>query len=269
MSNLFVFDLDNTLISTIHDYADPILEACRKIIRVLGEKAPHVSQIVAMEQEIDRRLVNEINPRTGRPYFYSKERFPTSLVETYNQICKRAGDLPLPAVQDELYRIGLGAFDEKRYGKNLKSGALEVIEFLRSKGDILFLLTKGDRGVQERKIAALNAQDIRFNGVRIVEEGEKQEGHFSEIARGFPNNIPKFSVGDSYDSDIAPAIAAGFYGIWLPVETWDVIGRMEEIRKTVSRNQCRELSSLRDLMLIYEELIEKRRGANDKAGNGG
>ena len=260
MSNLFVFDLDNTLVSTTHDYADPILEMCRKIIQVLDEKAPHVSQIVAMEQEIDRRRVREVNPDTGKPYFYSMERFPGSLVETYNQICRRVGESPVLAVQDELYRIGLGAFDGKRYGKNLKSGVLEVIEFLRARDDVLFLLTNGDGRVQERKMAALNARGIRFDGVRIVDDGEKRESHFLEITREFPNCLGRFSVGDSYESDIAPAIAVGFYGVWLPVETWDVIGRIEEVRKAVDRNQCRELSSLRDLMLIYEELIKKQRG---------
>ena len=94
---------------------------CRKVIQVLGEKAPHVSQIVAMEQEIDKRRVRETNPSTGRPYFYSMERFPGSLVETYNQICRKVGELPLPEVQSALYEIGLGAFNERRYGKNLKN----------------------------------------------------------------------------------------------------------------------------------------------------
>ena len=255
MSSLLVFDLDNTLIATTQDYTDPILEMCRKVIQVLGEKAPHVSQIVAMEQEIDKRRVRETNPSTGRPYFYSMERFPGSLVETYNQICRKVGELPLPEVQSALYEIGLGAFNERRYGKNLKKGAFEVIEFLRLRGDVAFLLTKGDRRVQEKKIAALKARGLQFDGVCVVDDGEKQERHFSEIAGEFPNCVQRFSVGDSYEFDIAPAIAAGFYGVWLPVETWDVTGRMEELRGVVRRDKCIELASLQDLIVRCDELV--------------
>lgn len=48
MKKLFVFDLDDTLIDNVHDYADPLLDACRLIIKTLGNKAPHVSKIIAL-----------------------------------------------------------------------------------------------------------------------------------------------------------------------------------------------------------------------------
>lgn len=255
MSNLFVFDLDSTLIATSHDYAEPILEMCRRIIQVLGEKAPHVLQIVAMEQEIDKRRVKEINPATGKPHFYSMERFPGSLVEVYNHICERVGAIPLTTVQDELYAIGLGAFDESRYGKNMNPGARETLEFLRARGDALYLLTKGDRSVQARKIAALEARGISFEGICIVDDGEKKESHFKKISAQFPGCSRRFSVGDSYEFDIVPAFKVGFRGIWLPVETWDVIGRMDEVRKAVDRNQCTEFASLNDLMIRYDKFV--------------
>ena len=80
MKKLFVFDLDDTLIDNVQDYANPILNACGLINQTLGSRAPHVSKLIAIEQEIDKRRIKEINPDTNKPYLYSMERFPSSLV---------------------------------------------------------------------------------------------------------------------------------------------------------------------------------------------
>lgn len=84
---LFVFDLDDTLMDNVHDYTEPILRMCRVIIDELGSRAPHVSVLIALEEEIDLSRRNQINPKTGKVYNYSMDRFPTSLIETYLTIC--------------------------------------------------------------------------------------------------------------------------------------------------------------------------------------
>lgn len=145
--NVWVFDLDDTLMSNVHDYAYPILDACKLIIDTLGDSAPHVSAIVALEQEIDQRRVKEVNPATDKPYGYSIERFPSSLVEVYREICRRAGRSPLNKVERELTDIGLKAFEPARYKRNLYPDALTTLDFLQRKGDLLLLLTKGDKRV--------------------------------------------------------------------------------------------------------------------------
>ncbi len=254
MKKLFVFDLDDTLIDNVHDYAEPILEACRVIIQALGNAAPHVSQIVAMEQEIDKRRVKETNPATGRPYLWSMERFPGTLVETYREICRRAGRRARAPVADVLWDIGLGAFDERRYAANINPHARGALNFLRARGDVAVLCTKGDERVQKKKIAALhNAGIDHFAATRIVDD--KTPDVFARMARdaGYPGTVC-YSVGNSYDSDIAPALAADFRGIFIPVETWEVIGRMDEILAGVDRARCTVLQSLEDLTTRYGEL---------------
>src|SRR3990167_3952598 len=103
---LFVFDLDDTLIDNVHDYAQPILDATSLIVEELRSKAPHVTRIINLEQEIDSRRVKEINPQTGKPFLFSMDRFPGSLVEVYRHICKEARVPSKGIVDAKLFSIG-------------------------------------------------------------------------------------------------------------------------------------------------------------------
>jgi FMN phosphatase YigB (HAD superfamily) len=252
MNKLFVFDLDDTLIDNVHDYAEPILDACRFVVKTLKNKAPHVSKIIAIEQEIDKRRVKEINPSTGKPYLWSMERFPGSLVETYREICRQSKVEPTKTAEEHLYDIGLRAFDETMYGENINPWALSVLDFLRKQGDALLLCTKGDLRVQEKKIATLqNAGINHFTTIRIVDD--KTPKIFEEMAYGF-GHCGLFSVGNSYSSDIRPALEAGFRGIYIPVETWETIGKMDSVLSEVDRENCVVLQNLSELKTQYGRL---------------
>lgn len=249
--NAWVFDGDDTLWSNVHDYAYPILDACRLIIDTLGDSAPHVSGIVALEQEIDQRRVKETDPATQKPYGYSMDRFPGSLAEVYREICKRAGKMPLQEVEAELVRIGHRAFDPARYKRNVYPHTLATLNFLQSRGDQILLLTKGDKRVQDKKLSVIDAGK-RFIRVRVVDD--KNPEVFREMAAGF-EDYRLFSVGNSYNSDIVPALKAGFHqGVWIPVETWDVIGQLDKIRAEVDWSRCVELRSLQELVERYDEI---------------
>lgn len=252
--NAWLFDLDDTLKLTVHDYAKPILDACWFIIETLKASAPHVTAIVNLENEIDKQRVKEIDSVTKRPFGFSMERFPGSLVETYRQLCLRAGKNPQPEVERKLYKIGLQAFNPARYKNDIFPDAIPVLEFLRSKGDQLLLLTKGDKRVQGPKLAALDAGK-RFIRVRIVEN--KTSEIFCEMARSF-EGYRLFSIGDNYDSDIAPAFKSGlpWRGVWIPLETWDTVGNLSEIRARVDWSRCIELRSLREFIERYEEITK-------------
>jgi len=252
VKKLFVFDLDDTLIDNVHDYTEPILDACKLIVQALGNKAPHVSKIIAIEQEIDTKRVNEINPTTGRPYFWSMERFPTSLIETYREICKQVKVEPEGKIEDMLYGIGLKAFDETRYIKNINPQALSVLTFLKEKKDVLLLCSKGDMRVQEKKVAALKEAGIdQFSSIYIVDQ--KTSEVFSKISEGF-NSYNLYSVGNSYSSDILPAIQIGFTGIYIPVETWETIGQMDKIFSEVDQEKCILLENLGQIKTRYRRL---------------
>ncbi len=246
MSGLLTWDLDDTLVDNVHDYADPILDACRLIIHELGAKAPHVSALIALEQEIDKKRVGEINPVTGKPFGYTMERFPGTMVETYRAVCIRSGVSPKLIVETELYRIGMTAFDRQRYRENIKPGALNAVRRAVSNGWKNVLLTKGDPQVQRAKIEALTTDvDGLFAEVVIVELAKTSEVFQDILAKHGSSGMEAYSIGNDYNKDIAPALCAGLHyrGIWIPVETWETIGTTDALRKAMS-NRCVALTSL-------------------------
>lgn len=250
MKKVFVFDLDDTLMTNVHDYAEPILNMARVIIRELGPMAPHVSVIIALEEEIDKRRVQEINPATGQKFLYSMERFPGTMVETYQAICQRANVEPDKSVEWELYQIGMRAFDPAMYKSHIHPAALKTIDFIYDQGDIPMLLSKGDSRVQSKKFSALEAGHI-FDRARIVDT--KTADTFREIIQGY-EGYGTYSVGNDYDKDIVPAFEVGFMGVLIPVETWEVMGRMDEILAKVDHSRCLVLNNLGELKERYGEL---------------
>ena len=250
---LWVWDLDDTLLFNVHDYAWAITEIPRVIVEALGSMAPHVRVIIDMAAGIDKQRLHEINPATGELYLYSMERFPGSGVETYREICDKGGIDPDPAVEERLYQTGMDAFDESRYRRNIMPGAKGVLELLAAKGDIQVLLTKGDPRVQERKINALREAGLDcFDKIMIVDT--KDPAMFRPITEEFPDLTP-ISVGNSYESDILPALEAEYLGIYIPLETWETVGKMDEIKAGVDESRCRILSNLPEIIAIYEELL--------------
>jgi|SRR3989344_1687561 len=245
---LFVFDLDDTLIDNVHDYAEPILEMAGYIVRHLGSKAPHVYKIIGIEEEIDAKRVKEINPDTGRPFGYSMERFPGTCVETYREIARRSGVMTDIICEIELERIGMKAFVTERYSANVKKNAKKTLDFLKFRGDELMLLTKGDTRVQVNKTEALRQSGIDvFSKIRITDGKDRKE--FLVLAGRFKGK--KYSVGNSYDSDIVPAFEAGFKGIYIPAETWETLGKLPAILSKVDNDRCYVLDSLESLISQY------------------
>jgi len=247
---VFVFDLDDTLIDNVHDYAEPIIDMARIIIVELRSKAPHISTIIALEEEIDKRRVHEINPATGQKFLYSKERFPGSLVETYNAICRKVGLEPRAHTQQDLYKAGVRAFDKNQYRKNIHPSAFDVINFLYEQGDIPMLLSKGDKDVQSNKFAALDAYNT-FERAKIVDI--KTSETFRQMLAGY-NGYKAYSVGNDYEKDIVPALEVEYQGVFIPVENWETTGRMDEIMALVDRSRCVVLKDLSEFKERYGEL---------------
>ncbi len=256
MKKLFVFDLDDTLMDNVHDYAEPILQSCRVIIEELKSAAPHVSVIVALEEEIDLARRSQVNPNTGKTYGYSMERFPGSLAETYRQICARAGVDVKNSTERALYNIGLGAFSGKSYANNIKPDASEVINFIKSQWGSVVIYTAGDSTVQSRKIEVLRQVGrISFDDVRIVDK--KSQSDFESLKESVVvrHRCSSFySIGNNYKSDIVPALEAGYRGIYIPVETWETIGKMDGILDEVNQERCLVFHSLAEIKEKYSEL---------------
>ena len=235
MKKVFVFDLDDTLYWNKHDYCYAILKFEKFLLHTWGRRAPYIMVINQLFCQIDRDRV---------PYYgYSMERFPGSMVKCYEEICQHEGIPFDDKIAKQIETIGYGAFSEKNYRrKGLVKGAKEVLTFLKKQGDTLILLTKGDERVQRSKISVLKLGQW-FDEI-YIELTSKIET-FKRIA-GEQNADKIWSVGNSFKSDIKPALGAGLKGIYIPYETWESKGEKERVLKTLDRS----------LVLVFNEIIE-------------
>lgn len=141
----------------------------------------------------------------------------------------------------------MGAFDARRYKKNIKPDVMSVISFLRGMADRIVLCTAGDPIVQNKKVRTLESINIKFDDVVIVEK--KTAETFSSLAGDFRGL--KYSVGNNYKSDIVPALEVGYRGIYIPVETWETISQMDKVSAEVDSLRCDKFNSLYDIQDAY------------------
>ena len=257
---LFVFDVDDTLLHNRHDYTEPLLQACLVMLREFKNYAPSVSEMVHIIRETQSDLRTQENPATGRPYYYSRERFPSGLVQAYRKIharlIQRLHHEPDPFVERELYAIGEGAFDESRYMHNVMDRAREETQMLVRDGHHVVLLTKGDQTVQSHKIHALRVSGVMFHESHIV-ENRKDEAFqgLCDLHGGRVDGM--YSVGNDYPSDIVAALSlgVGYRGIYIPVLNLDAVDG-EISPPAAHEHVCVVLDDLRDFQKFYHSHIK-------------
>lgn len=250
MRKFFIFDLDDTLMWNEFTYSLATIEFMQYILEIFEHRAPFVGDIAQMIAETSHRLIKEINPTTGLSYGFSMNRFPDTLVRGYKTLCENGWGEYQDCHADHIRDIGMRAFDEAIYRKQgMVPGALEVLIFLRNQGDRLVLLTKGDSQVQKRKIRALGLKHW-FEKIQIVES--KTSETFKQLTQDQPFS---YSVGNSFSSDIRPALDAGCCAIFIPCFTW----RAESIditHLTESEIKCLiQIKKISEIIEIYDRLI--------------
>ncbi len=215
---VFIWDLDDTLIWTSWAYSRAFAKFYEYMLQLFDFRLIELRTLGTISEEIDKSLINMVNPETGLSYGYSMYRFPASLVKTYEWLCEHGYSKYQEAVARRVKIIGLEAFDPLGYKQQgLVRGADKVLDYIRDQGDIQILVTKGERIVQECKIVILDFDQWFGEEIRIVETKTKET--FEEYKVKFPNNSI-FSIGNSYNSDILPALEAGVKAIFIPYYTW-------------------------------------------------
>lgn len=217
MKKVFIFDLDDTLMWNEYTYSNSFIKFYSYLTKLWGKRIPFIGHVAAEQENITLSMVTETNPETGKAYGFSMERYPLSLVRSYKELCKEGFGKFDEYIAQEIYKIGLSTFNPKQYrdsGKVL--GAELVLNFLLAQKDTIILMTKGDPRVQERKIKALELTSW-FKEIHIV--ADKTKECFFGFKKRFPTQ-PVWKVGNSFKSDMKPALEAGLKGIFIPYSTW-------------------------------------------------
>lgn len=246
---VFVWDLDDTLIWTSWAYSRAFAKFYDYMLQLFDYRLIELRTLGTISEEIDRALIKEINPKTGQVYGYSMYRFPASLVKTYEWLCEHGYGKYQEAVAMRVNVMGLEAFDPLGYKKQgLVNGANETLDFINKQGDIQILVTKGEQLVQECKIVTLNLDRWFDDRIEIV--GSKNKTTFIDYQSKFPD-YSIFSVGNSYNSDIVPALEAGVKAIYIPYYTW--LG--EKPLAEIDRVQVFEVENIRQIVDLYKKRL--------------
>ena len=121
--------------------------------------------------------------------------------------------------EDNIRAIGYSAFNALVYQEQgLVKGARDTLNFFRDRGDLQVLITKGDRDVQESKILGLELGTWFAQEYRHIVDSKSAEMYAAYVAK-YPRSVV-WSIGNSYTSDILPALEAGCSGIFIPYYTW-------------------------------------------------
>jgi putative hydrolase of the HAD superfamily len=226
-----IFDGDDTLWSTEQLYDDARARA-RKIVAECGMDA-------ARWEECERRLDVQNVKKLG----YGVDRFPTSCVQAYEQICESTGCAMNANTADRIRRAAQSAFDRD---PPLVPGVRETLMSLRQRGARLALLTKGDRELQSRKIQSSGLADL-FDIIQIVPE--KSPEIIRDVVAALGLDVTSaWMVGNSIRSDVRPAVEAGLRAIWINAHVWEY----ERDREGAAIDRMIAASELSDITALIE-----------------
>jgi putative hydrolase of the HAD superfamily len=199
-----VFDGDDTLWSTeqLYDYAR---SRARNIVVEGGLDGDEWEQL---ERDLDVQNVAALG--------FSVDRFPSSCVEAYEDLCRRTGVRKDPSISTRVREAASSVFE---LVPPLVPGARETLISLRRQGIRLALLTKGAPEVQFRRIESSGLKGY-FDLIRVV--AEKTPDVIREVLESLEVSADSaWMVGNSVRSDIVPAIETGMHAIWVKAHVWE------------------------------------------------
>ncbi|MEO4001661.1 HAD family hydrolase [Mesorhizobium sp. CAU 1732] len=205
-------------LSTIGFDADDTLWQNEQFFRLTETRFAELLTDYAEADHLQDRLL-EAEKRNLGHYGFGIKGFTLSMIETAVEVTE--GRVPASVIGDIL---GMGR-EMLRHPIETLPHVRETLEALS--GDFrLVMITKGDLFDQERKLAQSGLGDF-FDGVEIVSDknAATYERVFSRHGDGAARSM---MVGNSLKSDIAPAIEAGSWGVYIPHDLTWVLERIDE-----------------------------------------
>ena len=237
LRQILFFDLDDTLIHC-NKYFNEILSrfADWMIARFQGTTR---DEVLEKQVEFDLAGVRKVG--------FVKDRFPESLVETYDYFSALTGRTARDQERNELRELGYDVYDQQY---EPYPDMEETLETLKAQGHKLCLYTGGDRDVQQAKVNQLGLK--RFFEGRIYVERRKDEQAMERLLRSTDSDRSKtWMIGNSARTDILPALKSGIHAIHIPTaDEWEYnradirvqpkgaffrLNRLAEVPETIER----------------------------------
>jgi putative hydrolase of the HAD superfamily len=222
-----VFDGDDTLWIT-----EPLYDDARLLARSIVESAGIDG---ARWEQVERRLDVANVKRLG----YSLSRFPQSCVEAYEHRCAAEGQ---PVQSDVRERVREAAQTAFTAIAPLMPAARRTLAALVDRGFRLALITKGDPGLQKRRIEQSGLAPF-FDLIEIV-DAKTPEVIESVLDRLEVSAEAAISVGNSLRSDVLPSLAAGVKPVWIDAHVWE----HEREHEALPEGEVLEIESLDRLL---------------------
>lgn len=236
MPKNLIFDMDDTL-----SECSPFYKACReKFVEFSHQRTDVDSQIIrSILSSIDVACTNMIDG-------FGKERFPRSFAATSAALDIVLGNEVDDAAAEQSYLIGHSVFDAEY---PLYAGVTEMLLAYKAAGFRLFLCTKGDYGVQHRKIVK-NGLDQLFDNDCIYIVPKKTGAQLAKIIED--HNLSKrdtYMIGDSVRDDIGSALSVGIESVL--VEPYTGGGTWEYENESYAANHTIERITDLPTVILY------------------
>lgn len=233
MIDLIAFDADDTLWHSEIQYA----RVQNEFIRLLGKYNPPGDVDQALQQTEIRNL----------PYYgYGAKAFALSLIETAIEV---TGGLISASEIKQLIDMGKEMLVAE---VELLDGVQEVIQQLAGRYTLM-LITKGDLGHQEAKVAGSGLANY-FNHIEIV--SEKDRCTYAALLTKYQVSPSHFlMVGNSLRSDILPVVELGGQAVYIPYQITWAHEQLEIL--PAQHEQYFELEHLGQLPILLELLENK------------
>ena len=228
----------SSAISAIGFDADDTLWQNEAFFRMTEQRFTELLSEHGAHEVITAKLL-EAERRNLAFYGYGVKGFTLSMIETAVEVTK--GEVSASVIAEIL-----------SFGRQMLQNPVETLPHVHETLDALagryriILITKGDLFDQERKLAQSGLGDY-FDAVEIVSEKTPKtyERIFGRHADG-PQRA--MMVGNSIKSDVAPAIAAGGFGVHVPHELTWVLEHAEAPEENPRFRRITDLSGLVPLL---------------------
>lgn len=198
---LLIIDLDDTLINTSRIYINKIEQFC-SLMSSLG-----------FSEEVANKMFKDIDSSRMMHEGVRRQGFPTSMVKTYENLCRDHGRQPEEEIKKACFRIGDSVFQDESETFDFAEDVLRDL----SKEYEMVVLTRGEKDVQTRR--ALNSGLIEYFD-NIFVTYHKSADLYKRICRFYgANEKESLMVGDSFYGDIIGALEAGLFAFYITNDT--------------------------------------------------